>query len=279
MFMKKLKQNNIGIIILLIIFIMIIGQSCIVKAETKNNDPMLKDIKINGDEIKPKFDMFTTEYVITVPEQTTRIRIEAIPDDTNANVELIGNYNNLSIGRNQIEIKVTAEDGVSMQSYYIFVTRGNSENTNANLKLLSVENCELAPEFNANTIQYAFEYRENLNTIKIEAIPEDNEATVEIIGNKNFSRDSVQTIKVQVTARDKQTVKTYYLIAKNAGIDIEKQNEEENNVMSDEKMSKKEISEKIPLKFVIYIVIIMIGIIQLKIFIIFFEKRKSNRGK
>ena len=34
--------------------------------DAKNNNPMLKAIKINGIDIEPTFDMLTTEYVVNV---------------------------------------------------------------------------------------------------------------------------------------------------------------------------------------------------------------------
>ena len=74
----------------------------IVNAEdAKNNNPMLKDIKINGKEIEPNFDMFTTEYVLSVDEEVDVVEIEAIPDAENAEVEIIGNTN-LEEGKNPL---------------------------------------------------------------------------------------------------------------------------------------------------------------------------------
>ena len=258
-------KKIVTIYFMMMITILCVGQLSIVKADEKNNDPMLKDIKINGEEINPPFEMFTTEYIVQVPEETTSIQIEAIPDDENASVEIIGDTDNLTIGRNQIEIKVTAENGIATQSYYIFVTRGNEEESNANLSSLTVKDVELAPNFDRNVINYAIEYPQELEKLEIEAIPEDDDATVSIIGNEHLTEIS-QTIEINVTAKDGQTIKTYYIIAKKAGMEVENPEGKETNVenivaeeTNRESETKKETSENIPLKVMsIFIIIIVI---------------------
>lgn len=269
--MKNTLQNSIKIFLLLMIMVFMMGQLVVVKAETKNNNPMLKDIKIDGNEIEPTFEMFTTEYIVQVPEETTQIQIEVIPDDENANVEIIGNTENLEIGRNEIEIKVTAEDGIATQSYYIFVTRGNNQNTNANLKSLVIANTELAPTFDSNNINYAVEYPKDLEQLEIEAVPEDEEATVNIIGNEDLT-EITQTIEVQVTAQDGQTQKTYYVIAKKAGMEVE--SPEGEDISQEDGTTKENTSENIPLKVIGILIIIIIVIIAI---IVILRKAKNKK--
>ena len=275
-------KKIVTIYFMMMITILCVGQLSIVKADEKNNDPMLKDIKINGEEINPPFEMFTTEYIVQVPEETTSIQIEAIPDDENASVEIIGDTDNLTIGRNQIEIKVTAENGIATQSYYIFVTRGNEEESNANLSSLTVKDVELAPNFDRNVINYAIEYPQELEKLEIEAIPEDDDATVSIIGNEHLTEIS-QTIEINVTAKDGQTIKTYYIIAKKAGMEVENPEGKETNVenivaeeTNRESETKKETSENIPLK-VMSIFIIIIVIIAFVLIIKIFYESKTER--
>ena len=274
--MKNTLQNSIKIFLLLMIMVFMMGQLVVVKAETKNNNPMLKDIKIDGNEIEPTFEMFTTEYIVQVPEETTQIQIEAIPDDENANVEIIGNTENLEIGRNEIEIKVTAEDGIATQSYYIFVTRGNNQNTNANLKSLVIANTELAPTFDSNNINYAVEYPKDLEQLEIEAVPEDEEATVNIIGNENLT-EITQTIEVQVTAQDGQTQKTYYVIAKKAGMEVE--SSEGEDISQEDGNTKENTSENIPLKVIGILIIIIIVIIAIIVILRKAKNRKEDNKK
>ena len=167
-------------------------------ADEKNNDPMLKEIKINGVDIDPAFEMFTTEYVVNVDSNVTTAKIEAIPDDSNAKVKISGDEN-LKEGRNVFEINVTAENGKDKQNYYVYITRGDKEKSNANLKSLKIGEYELAPNFSPDTINYAFEYPQNLESLDIEAIPENQNAKVEIIGNENL-KEVTQNIQIKVTA-------------------------------------------------------------------------------
>ena len=278
-------KKIVTIFIMIMITILCVGQLSIVKADEKNNDPMLKDIKINGEEIKPSFEMFTTEYIVQVSEETTSIQIEAIPDDENASVEIIGDTDNLAMGRNQIEVKVTAENGIATQSYYIFVTRGNEEESNANLSSLKVKDAELAPNFDSNIINYAIEYPQELEKLEIEAIPEDAEATVDIIGNENLTEIS-QTIEIKVTAKDRQTIKTYYIIAKKAGMEVESPEGKETQVENPERETttqegeiKEETSENIPLKVASIFIIIIVIIIAFVVIIKFIIKAKQKDKK
>ena len=207
------KKLYVKIIVLVTIFLSIIVLKDLkVNADVENNNPMLKDIKINGKEIEPKFEMFTTEYVVVVNENIETAKIEATPDDLKAKVEIIGNEE-LRDGRNEFEIKVTAEDGETEQSYFIYITKGDANKANANLKSLKVENYDLAPLFEKNTIDYALEYPKDLQKLNVEAVPEDENAKIEIIGNEKLT-NKFQKIEVKVVAVDKQTVKKYYITAK-----------------------------------------------------------------
>lgn len=273
--MSKLKN----LVIILITSLILIMQFSVVNAVAKNNNPMLKEIKINGKDIEPQFEMFTTEYVLTMGNEVEKIEIEAIPDDEKASVEIKGNTK-LELGRNEIEIQVTAEDGKAKQSYFLYITKGDAESTNANLKEIKIKDCELAPAFEKNTINYAFEYPENLEKVEIEAIPEDSEAKVEIIGNENL-KEVTQNIEIKVTAKDEQTIKTYYLIAKKSGMAVENPDGEENNELIEENKQEQEvieIREKENSNIIIYILIgisiLVIILITMKLFI---ERRKNEK--
>lgn len=256
--MKKSKLK-IGIIIVALIFFTIVQISVVNAAQ--NNNPMLRNIKIKGYNLEPSFEMFTTEYLITVGENVEKIEIEATPDDKNATVKVEGNTN-LKLGRNKIEIKVTAEDGKAKQSYFIYVTKGDANKANANLKEIKIKNVELAPAFDKNVINYAFEYPESLEQLEIEAMPEDEEAKVEIIGNEKL-KEVTQTIEIKVTAKDGQTIKTYYLIAKKAEREVENPegNEptlEENNKELKEQDEMKKQKSNVVFYSIIGIVVIVI---------------------
>lgn len=265
--MKKVTIKLIMISILIIA--LLIALLPITYAETRNNNPMLKGIKINGIDIQPTFEMFTTEYVVTVGDDVEQANIEGIPDDENATVEVIGDKN-LKKGRNEFEIKVTAENGVATQSYFVYITKGDASKANANLKSLKVGEYTLAPDFNKDVINYAFEYPQSLEKLEIEAIPENENATIEIRGNENL-KDVIHTIEIEVTAEDGQTVKTYYLTAKKADMEVEDPtgNENEQNITNPaEQADSNNLNERnyMPIIILGIILLIIVMIVGIKIY-------------
>ena len=270
---NKILKKFIITISIAIFLVLIIFSKFNVNAETRNNNPMLKAIKINGEDIEPKFDMFTTEYVVIVDDNVEKVNIEAIPDDSNAMVKVIGDEK-LKKGRNQFEIKVVAEDKISEQSYYIYITKGDRNISNANLKSLQIGEYELAPTFEKNTINYAIEYPEKLQKLEIIAETEDKNAKIEILGNEKLEK-KYQSIEIRVTAEDNQTIKTYYIIAKKSGIDVENEQEieEKSNKQLEENLIVEENLNEVR-KGNGIIIIVILSIIIIIIILTVKERRK-----
>ena len=235
------KFIRIGIIILLIGICNIILISN-VNAETRNNNPLLMEILIDGKTIEPEFDQFITDYVMAIEKES--IEIEAIPDDPNANVEIIGSTK-LNIGKNDIEIKVTAEDKKTTQSYYLHITRGDVNKANANLKNIEVEGWNLNPKFNEKDTSYLVEYNGYIEKLNVNAIPENEKAKIEILDNDNFS-STIHIVTIRVTAEDGITTKEYKLTAKKAEEEVEDPSgirKTENKDMQEE--NREEVYEKV----------------------------------
>lgn len=213
-----MKKNILSFIFILAIIINLLPIAK-VQAVMKNNNPLLRDIKIDGQAIEPQFDQFITDYVIAIGEDKDKIEIEAITDDPNATAEIIGDTN-LKTGVNDFKIKVTAEDGTTTNSYYLHITKGNQEKANANLKSLEVKGIQLNPAFNDKDINYLVEYEGYIENLDIVATPENENAKVEILDNNNFS-STLHIVTVKVTAEDGVTTKEYKLTAKKAGESVE----------------------------------------------------------
>ena len=260
-------ENKLKVIILIVIIaIMPIIPSY---AETRNNNPLLKQLIIDGEELN-EFEQFTTEYVFATEKE--EVKIKAIPEDENANVEVIGNTK-LEYGVNNIEVKVTAEDKKTIQSYYLHITRGNPAKSNAKLKTLEIQNLELNPNFSTNELNYFVEYKGNFENLKLNAVPESNEATVNI--TKTFSEEDV-VFKIEVIAEDKITKKTYTITAtkveNNEEID-EKQEEREIKNEEIQEVNNNEVKANNIVKYCLLILIIII--IFVIIFFIRIIKRKN----
>ena len=188
-------------------------------AVMKNNNPLLREITIDGKEIEPEFDQFITDYVLAVDSNKEEVDIEVVTDDPNATAEIIGNKK-LKVGVNDFEIKVTAEDGITTNSYFIHITRGNVEKANANLKNIEVEGLDLNPKFNEKDTNYYLEYEGYIEKLKITATPENINSKVEILNNENFN-STLHIVTIKVTAEDGITTKEYKLTVKKANEDTE----------------------------------------------------------
>lgn len=168
----------------------------------------LKSLQLNAEGISPKFNKNTTQYYLTVSNSVDLINVTASPENNSAKVSVSGNTG-LKTGLNKISILVTAQDGKTKKTYTINVTKTDNPNkANANLENLAIEKCTLVPEFNTEVIEYACNLEEDLTQLNILAVPQNQNAKPEIIGNENLQIGE-NIIKVNVTAQDGVTIKTY----------------------------------------------------------------------
>lgn len=79
-----------------------------VKKYSSDND--LKNLEVEGYKISPEFNKDTTEYTLTVDDDVETVKINATSNDSKATVTGTGDIK-LSSGDNNIEVKVTAENG------------------------------------------------------------------------------------------------------------------------------------------------------------------------
>ena len=84
-------------------------------------------------------------------------------------------------------------------------TISNYQNT---LKSLSIDDYDIYPEFNKNTVEYYVSIPKSISNLYVNAVAEYSDATVKIIGNTNLNDRSENLIKVVVTS-SKNVSKTY----------------------------------------------------------------------
>ncbi len=243
-----------------------------VDAVMKNNNPLLREIKIDGEDIKPEFDQFITDYVLAVDENKEKIEIEAITDDPNASVEIIGDTN-LKKGKNDFELKVTAEDEKTTYSYFLHITRGNKEKANANLKSLEVKGNLLNPKFNEKDINYLVEYDGYIEKLDISAIPENENAKVEILDNNGFN-STIHIVTIKVTAEDGITTKEYKLTAKKAG-----ENLEDPSGLEEYEKDLEETNKKKEQKQILYVSLGIVGVLIIGGIAYFMVKKGKKKTK
>lgn len=126
---------------------------------SKSSDISLKEVKIG----ETSLDISDNMYYST---KESKVSLNATTNDSKAKVEILGNYSNLSVGDNNITIKVIAEDSTTKE-YKLNIYKLSS-NTKATIKYEDKE------------IQFTYYKSETIkvknSAIKLTVIPDDNKA-------------------------------------------------------------------------------------------------------
>jgi len=102
------------------------------RAGAQSNNAALSNLSISGGSLVPAFASGTLNYADTVPNGTTSLTLTPTTADAGASVKVNGNpvasgsasgAIALAVGVNTITVVVTAQDGVTTQTYTIVVTR------------------------------------------------------------------------------------------------------------------------------------------------------------
>ena len=180
------------------------------KESNKSDNNNLKSLEIGAYDLTPEFDADVTEYSLKIDDTVDVLQITAEAEDEKADVKISGN-DNLLLGENVIEIKVTAEDE-SVKTYKINVTKG--ELPKVELETLTVEGYSITPEFESDV----YEYELTINDVSVKELTlnvqaKDEDATIEILGNENFELGkNIITILVKTGEGEDEEVTTYQLI-------------------------------------------------------------------
>ena len=97
--------------------------SVIVDQVALSNDATLLGIRLSSGTLTPEFNSGTTSYSVSVPNNVSSLSVTPILSDKKAKVSVNGTPIALNEGSNEINVKVTAEDGVTIQTYKINVQR------------------------------------------------------------------------------------------------------------------------------------------------------------
>jgi gliding motility-associated-like protein len=185
----------------------------------------LSKLTVSSGTLTPGSATGTTSYTDYVANTVDTIALRAITTDPNATETINGNavpegtvspYMPLSVGVNTITVIVTAQDGVTKDTYTIAVTRLLSNV--ATLSKLTVSSGTLSPVFATGTTSYTDNVANAVETIAVRAITIDPLAT-EMINGTPVPEGTISpymplnvginTIPVVVTAEDGRTTETY----------------------------------------------------------------------
>ena len=160
----------------------------ITRKDDRDTDTTLSSLQINGENITLENDKY--EYEIKVKYNVLKTEIKATANSEKAKVE----YKDidLSVGDNEVKIKVTAEKG-DKKEYLVKIVRLSEEESKVLLENISIVNYSLPFKLDKET--YDLDVEKNTKELKIVIAPENIEK--EISGNENLSDGSKVTIKIK----------------------------------------------------------------------------------
>lgn len=156
----------------------------------------LSNLSVSNGVLSPQFNKDQEKYIVYLPYEFDSINIDGTVEDTRyATIKKEG-PDKLSIGNNNYKLIVTAEDG-STKTYTIIVSRGmnmtgDTISSNTYLKSIKIKKGSLNKKFDKNIHNYTY------TSGKIEAIPEDENSTVELIQNDNITTILVKSVTGEV---------------------------------------------------------------------------------
>ena len=177
------------------------GSTSKLTLKMKSTDNTLKNLSVDSKTVA-NFKDTTLSYKMTVENNVSKINISAVANDSKASLKGTGTKN-LDVYSNSFKIVVTSESG-SSKTYTLTVIRKDENgytskrSTNNTLKSLEIENYEL--DFDSSINEYALKVNNEVETLKITAIPNDTSAKVEI--NNPKLEIGLNKISIKVTAED-----------------------------------------------------------------------------
>jgi gliding motility-associated-like protein len=196
----------------------------ITRAPSSNDN--LSSLKLSAGTLSPVFAAGTTSYTANVANGTASITITPTAADPTATMQVNGNTVAsgaasgaiaLNIGSNVITTVVTAQDGVTAQTYTVTVTRAAANNANlASLVLNGVG--PLTPVFAPATTSYTANVGNGVASVTETPKASDAGATLTVNGVAITSGNTTSAIPLTVgsniittvvTAQDGVTTKTY----------------------------------------------------------------------
>jgi len=192
-----------------------------------SNNAALSNLSASVGAFTPVFAAGTKSYTESVPNSTQATTVTATTADPNATVAINGIAVTsgspsaaipLIVGKNTIQVVVTAQDGTTKGTYAIVITRAAS--SNASLANLQISSGTLSPKFTTQTTAYTASVSNAISSITVTPTLADANATVTVNGAAVTTgipsspvalNGGPNTINVVVTAQDGVTQITYTL--------------------------------------------------------------------
>ncbi|MEK0447386.1 MAG: hypothetical protein RLZZ399_2707, partial [Verrucomicrobiota bacterium] len=185
----------------------------------------LAGLALSGGILSSGFASGVTSYAVSVPNETSAWSVTPVVADATASVKVNGVSVAsgsasvplaLVVGLNPVVVEVTAQDGLTVKTYTVGVTRLPS--TNADLTGLVVSGGTLSPGFASGVTSYAVSVPHATSGVSVTPVVADATASVKVNGVSVASGSAsvpvalsvgLNPVVVEVTAQDGVTVKTY----------------------------------------------------------------------
>ena len=200
-----------------------------------SSDASLSALTLSTGVLSPTFSPGTNSYTSSVSNSVSSVFITAIVTQANATMTVNGNQIlsgvpsvpiNLNTGTNVLTIIVTAQDGITIDTYTVVITRATPGlSSDASLSSLSLSSGLLNPTFSSSVTGYTDAVSNSVTSVTIIPVVNQANATIKINGNAATSGVASSpfllnvgnnTITVVVTAQDGTTTKTYTIIVNRA---------------------------------------------------------------
>ena len=196
----------------------------------------LQNLRLSIEGMVPDFNKDIYNYYLIVNENVNNIEVLTIGENNNSEIVITGNEN-LKDGLNEIEIKVISEDKTNNSEYIINVTKTNNiEDANTNLETLAIQDFLLYPSFDNNITNYNVEVSSTTDNINLLAIPEDEEASIEIKKGDTLQKGNNEVI-ITVIAKNNYTKKDYIISV------YKRNNDEELKYQEEQKENQESLNE------------------------------------
>lgn len=190
-----------------------ISATCTVKVTiTLGTDATLKKLTISNGSLDKSFDPNVTQYNVTVDSKVNSLKFTDLDkdlNDSNAGWQVTGNSNlkNNSVVRIIVTSEDKSEKNKVTKTYELTIIK---DTVNLNLKSLKINGYALNESFDKDILEYTANIPYEIETISVEAPPEDSEKEVTISGLTNLK---IGQNTVTVTVKDQTgNNKTYKII-------------------------------------------------------------------
>ena len=122
-------KSSISIVFKIPVFKNMPASVCAMPVKDGSPNNVLSSLTVSAGSLTPTFHKFTQTYDVTVDHSVSSITVNAGAVDSRASITGTGNHS-LSVGNNEIDVNVTAENG-DVRTYKIYVNRkaGSGNNT------------------------------------------------------------------------------------------------------------------------------------------------------